>query len=166
MKNEKAMFLHRACTLVLRAGFACLIGPTGKIAKYHYYCKIYGVEKQICAALGKFSKQGNNSNELDTKRGFKHNRKLPISGKWKSNIQLSRVMGKLYGKVFIKSYKYYLIINQPLFARTIDFRELSSLIFLLELMKSGSLVVYLIGRPWQYYIQKQRMPVLTIFVIR
>ena len=91
--------------------FACLIGPTGKIAKYHYYCKIYGVEKQICAALGKFSKQGNNSNELDTKRGFKHNRKLPISGKWKSNIQLSRVMGKLYGKVFIKSYKYYLIIN-------------------------------------------------------
>ena len=147
MKNEKQCFSIGRALWFCAPVFACLIGPAGKIAKYHYYCKIYGVEKQICPALGRFSKQGNNSNELDTKRSFKHSRKLPITGKWKSNIQLSRVMGKLYGKVFIKSYKYYLIINQPLFARTIDVRELSSEIFLLELMKSGSLVVYLIGRP-------------------
>ena len=111
MKNEKQCFSIGRALWFYAPVFAYLIGPAGKIAKYHYYCKIYIVEKQICPALGKFSKQGKISNELDTKRSFKHNRKLPISGKWKSDIQLSRVIGKLYEKVFIKSYKYYLIIN-------------------------------------------------------
>lgn len=111
MKNEKQCFSIGRALWFYAPVFACLIGPAGKIAKYHYYCKMYIVEKQICPALGKFSKLGKISNELDTKRSFKHIRKLPISGKWKSDIQLARVIGKLYGKVFIKSYKYYLIIN-------------------------------------------------------
>lgn len=86
------------------------------------------------SAQGKFSTKGEN---LNTNRSFKHNTKLPTRGKRKSSTVVNRQ----------PKYSIY-IINQS---------------FLLELMKSYSLVGYIIESPWQYYIRKQTLPVQKIF---